>query len=200
MMTYADLVRPAAKWPALAYDLALITGGSLVVALSAQVAIRLPFSPVPITAQTLAVLLVGVLLGSRRGGAALLAYLAEGAAGMPVFAGGTGGAAVLSGPTGGYLLGFVVAATVTGVLAERGWDRRVVTALAAMALGNLVIYAFGLSWLGTFVGAGRALDLGLWPFVPGDLAKLALATALLPSGWWLIASAGIHRPVGGNDN
>jgi len=192
MMTYADLVRPAAKWPALAYDLALITGGSLVVALSAQVAIHLPFSPVPITAQTLAVLLVGVLLGSRRGGAALLAYLAEGAAGMPVFAGGTGGAAVLSGPTGGYLLGFVVAATVTGVLAERGWDRRAVTALAAMALGNLVIYAFGLIWLSTFVGAGRVLDLGLWPFVPGDLAKLALATALLPSGWRLIAT----RPGG----
>lgn len=182
-MTYADVIRPSTGRYARLYDIASIFCGSLFVALAAQVAIPLPFSPVPITGQTLAVLLIGALLGSRRGASCVLAYLAEGSLGLPVFAGGAAGLARLFGPTGGYLLGFVVAAYVTGLLAERGWDRRAGTALLAMLLGNGVIYAFGLPWLAVFVGMGRALPLGLYPFVAGDLVKLALAALLLPSGW-----------------
>jgi len=113
-------------------------------------------------------------------------YLAEGAAGLPVFAGGGGGPARLAGPTGGYLIGFVAAAFITGLLAERGWDRRVGTTLLAMLVGNIALYAFGLPWLACFVESGRVLTLGLLPFIPGDLLKLALATALLPLGWKLM--------------
>jgi biotin transport system substrate-specific component len=185
-VTYADILRPAAKKYALLYDVALVMGGSLFIALSAQVAIHLPFSPVPVTGQTLAVILVGMLLGSRRGSLALLTYLAEGLAGLPVFAGGTAGLARLLGPTGGYLVGFIVAAYVTGLLAERGWDRRVGTTLLAMLFGNAVIYALGLPWLAAFVGVQRALPLGLYPFIPGDLLKVVLAALLLPAGWKLL--------------
>ncbi len=183
-MTYADVLRPSVKRYALAYDAALILGGSFGIALSAQIAI--PIGPVPITGQTLAVLLVGALLGSRRGALCILAYLAEGAMGLPVFAGGGGGMGVIVGPTGGYLIGFVAAAYVTGLLAERGWDRRVGTTLAAMLLGNAALYLFGLAWLSGFVGSERVLASGLLPFVPGDLLKMALAAVLLPSGWKLL--------------
>jgi len=183
--TFADILRPAAKKLAWAYDAALVIGGSLVVALSAQVAIRLPFSPVPVTGQTLAVLLVGALLGRRRGAMSLLAYLAEGLVGLPVFAGGASGPAYAAGPTGGYLIGFVAAAYVAGWLAERGWDRRAWSAMLAMLAGNAVIYIFGLSWLAVYVGP-RALALGMLPYLAGDALKLALATALLPISWKVV--------------
>jgi biotin transporter BioY len=183
--TYADLWRPAVRRRALAYDAALILAGSLFIALSAQLAFRLAFTPVPITGQTLAVLLTGVLLGSRRGGLAVLAYLGEGLAGLPVFSAGGGGLAHLLGPTGGYLLGFIPAACVAGFLAERGWDRRVGTTLLAMLLGNVLIYVPGLIWLAAFVGPSKTLALGLYPFVIGDLLKIACAAALLPLGWKL---------------
>jgi len=181
--TYADILRPAAKRQALVYDAALILGGSLLVALSAQIAIPLPFSPVPITAQTLAVLLTGALLGSRRGALSLLAYLAEGLAGLPVFSAGRAGLDHLRGPTGGYLVGFVVAAYLAGYLAERGWDRRPLTTALAMLAGNVALYLPGLAWLAKFVGPAQAPALGLYPFIVGDLLKIALATALLPAGW-----------------
>ena len=189
-MTYADILRPSVRRYAFLYDIAWIAGGSLFIALSAQVAIPLPFSPVPITGQTLAVLLTGVLLGSRRGSLCLLAYLAEGISGLPVFAGGMAGPARLVGPTGGYLVGFIAAAFLTGLLAERGWDRRVTTTLLAMLLGNAAIYAFGLPWLARFVGGERVLALGLLPFIPGDFLKLILATMFLPSGWKLLGRKG----------
>jgi biotin transport system substrate-specific component len=192
--TYADVLRPSVKKYALLYDIVLVIGGSLFVALGAQVAVHLPFSPVPITGQTLAVLLVGMLLGSRRGSLSLLTYLAEGLAGLPVFAGGTAGLARLLGPTGGYLVGFVAAAYVTGLLAERGWDRRVVTTILAMFLGNIAIYAVGVLWLAAFVGIGRALPLGLYPFIPGDLLKLVLAAILLPAGWRIPGLNKIGQP------
>lgn len=184
--TYPTLVQ--ALWPHtdVKRRALLILAGSLLVALAARVTIPLPFSPVPITGQTFAVLLVGALLGSRAGAAAMIAYLAEGAMGLPVFAGGRGGADVLVGPTAGYLYGFVAAAFVTGWLCERGWDRRVTTAALAMLVGNVVIYLFGLPWLAYFVGPDRVLVAGLLPFIPGDLLKLVLAALALPGGWKLI--------------
>jgi len=181
-VTYADVLRPSVKKYALLYDVAVVIGGTLFIALSAQIAVPLPFSPVPVTGQTLAVLLTGALLGSRRGGLCLLTYLAEGIVGLPVFAGGRFGLAHLLGPTGGYLVGFLAAAYITGLLAERGWDRRMGTAFLAMLVGNAAIYAFGLSWLSCFTEAGRALSLGFYPFISGDLLKLTIATILLPSG------------------
>ena len=190
-MVYADLLRPTMRRSALLYDAALVLGASLVIALGAQVAIQLPFSPVPITGQTMAVLLVGALLGSRRGALAVLAYIAEGLAGLPVFAGGAAGLARLFGPTGGYLVGFVAAAFLVGWLAERGWDRRFGTTLAAMTLGNLVIYAVGVVWLAVFVGGlSRAWSLGVLPFLPGDVIKIILAAVLLPGGWKLLGMRG----------
>ena len=178
---YVDVLRSTAGRYALAVDAALVVGGSLIVALAAQVALRLPFSPVPVTGQTLAVLLVGATLGSRRGALSLLAYLFEGLIGLPVFAAGASGPAYLLGPTGGYLVGFVAAAFVTGWLVERGWGRHVGRAVLAMLAGNAAIHLFGLSWLSLFVGR-QAVALGLFPFLVGDVAKIALGATLLPLG------------------
>jgi biotin transport system substrate-specific component len=190
-MVYADILRPAVRRSALLYDAALVLAGSLLIALSAQVALLLPFSLVPVTGQTMAVLLVGALLGRRRGSLAVLAYIAEGMAGLPVFAGGAAGPARLLGPTGGYLVGFVAAAYLVGMLAERGWDRRISTTAAAMALGNLVIYAVGALWLAPFVGGiDQALAMGVAPFIPGDLLKIGAAALLLPAGWKLLGWIG----------
>lgn len=179
----ADLARPAEARLARLYDAGLVVAGSALVGLAAQAEVRLPFTPVPLTGQTFAVLLVGALLGARRGALAMLAYLAEGAAGMPVFAGGAAGAGALLGPTGGYLLGFVPAAFVTGALAERGWDRRVLTTWAAMALGSATIFLCGLPWLAQFVGWDRVFAMGLAPFLVGDVIKQVLAALALPAAW-----------------
>jgi biotin transport system substrate-specific component len=154
---------PLAKtlWPARSFsrDLSLVLAGSLFVALLAQVAIPLPFTPVPITGQTLGVLLVGAALGSQLGFMALLAYLLEGAMGLPVFAGGTGGLAKILGPTGGFLLAFPLAAGLVGLLVERlGLDRSFLGTLLAMLLGNALIYLLGLPWLWAWLaGRGRPL-------------------------------------------
>lgn len=170
---------------------ALVFGFSLLVALAAQVVVPLPWTPVPLTMQTFAVLLTGALLGPRLGALALVAYLAEGAAGLPFFRGGSGGAAHLAGPTAGYLLAFPVAAFVTGLLAERGWDRRFLTAAAAMAIGSLVILAGGWAWLAVLFGsAARAFELGVAPFLLGDVIKIALAASALPAGWAILRRTG----------
>ena len=188
--TVADLLRPSDKRLAGFYDVALIISGSLLIALCAQVAI--PLWPVPVTGQTFAVLMIGALLGARRGCLAVLAYIIEGAGGLPVFALGRGGVAVLSGPTGGYLIGFVAASYITGLLAERGWDRRIGTTVLAMVFGNMAIYAFGLLWLCCLTGVNRSvLVAGLYPFVAGDLLKITTAAILLPSGWKLLGYAGL---------
>ncbi|MBI4307817.1 MAG: biotin transporter BioY [Chloroflexi bacterium] len=179
---------------ALLRDALLVIGFSALVAVFARISIYLPFTPVPITGQTLAVLLTGAALGSKRGALALLAYIAGGAAGLPVFAGAKGGILALAGPSGGYIWGFLVAAFVVGLLAERGWDRKVWTTALAMLIGNVIIYLFGLPQLALVVGAlkGVALSLnevlamGLLPFIPGDIFKLAVAAAVLPSAWWLL--------------
>lgn len=167
-------------------DALLVTAFSLVTALSAQIAIPLPFSPVPLTGQTFGVLLSGALLGPRLGMIAMLLYLAEGGLGLPFFAGGTAGPARLLGPTGGYLLSYPLAAWLTGSLAVRGWDRRPLTALAAMLLGSLAIFALGAAQLSRFVGTHNALWMGVFPFLPGDVLKALLAAGLLPLGWrWI---------------
>ena len=189
--TVADLLRPNEKISAALYDIALIIACSLIVALSAQLSIGYP---VPITAQTFAVLIIAALLGSRRACLCMFAYILEGAAGLPFFANGKAGPAALFGPTGGYLVGFVVAAFVVGLLAERGWDRRVTTTILAMIIGNIVIYAFGLVWLSYLAGLRSALAGGLWPFIPGDILKIALAAALLPSAWKMLRNSGLAPP------
>ena len=186
-MTFVDAI-PAGKLKTHAwlYDSFLVLGGSFLVALSAQIAIPLPFSPVPITGQTFAVLVLGMLLGRWRGTAAVLAYLAEGVLGLPVFAGGVAGIAKILGPTGGYLVSFLPAAYLAGYLAEKGWDRRISTTFIAMILGNIVIFGFGAFWLARFVGFDKALSLGVLPFLAGDVVKIGLATFALPGVWKLL--------------
>ena len=188
--TVADLLRPSEKSSAAIYDIALVIGGSLLIALCARITVMLPFSPVPVTAQTFAVLVIGALLGAKRGGLAALAYIIEGALGLPVFALG-GGFAVLLGPTGGYLIAFIPAAYVTGFLAQKGWDRRIGTTVLAMIFGNIVIYTFGLLWLSRLMGISKTVPaMGLYPFIVGDLAKIVLAAAVLPAGWKLLKYGG----------
>lgn len=167
---------------------ALVVGFSLFVALSAQVVVPLPWTPVPVTGQTFAVLLTGALLGSRLGALALAVYLVEGALGLPFFRGGQGGAHyLLLTPTAGYLFSYPLAAYVTGRLAERGWDRKYIWAAAAMALGSAVVLVCGWAWLAAVTGSGaEAFRLGVLPFLPGDVIKVALAAAVLPTGWALL--------------
>lgn len=185
--TVAGLFRPSNRAYAALYDIVLIIAGSLLIALSAQLKVFLPFSPVPVTGQTFAVLMIGALFGARRGCLSVIVYIMQGLMGLPVFALGTG-PAVLAGPTGGYLAGFVVGAYVTGFLAERSWDRRVGTTILAMVLGNLAIYSFGLAWLCCLMGPSKAvLFTGLYPFIIGDLLKILLAAAVLPAGWKFLA-------------
>ena len=161
----------------------LILAGSALLALSAQFAFRIPISPVPVTGQTLVVLMIGMAYGSRLGAATVLAYLVEGGMGLPVFANGTAGWPVLVGPTGGYLVGFVVAAFILGRLAERGMGRGPVSTAIAMVIGTITIYAFGVSWLGQFIGFDKAVAGGVLPFLYGDALKLVVAAGLLPLAW-----------------
>jgi biotin transport system substrate-specific component len=169
-------------------DVLLVLAGTGFVALAAQVSIALPFTPVPITGQTFAVVLVGASLGALLGLASLGLYLFVGALGAPVYAEGQHGWDVLTGPTGGYIVGFVLAAVMVGWLAQRRWDRRFNSAVAAMLTGNVVIYLAGLPWLAAKIDAGLedTLEAGLYPFVVGDLLKLYLAGALLPAAWRLV--------------
>jgi biotin transport system substrate-specific component len=161
----------------------LIVAGAALVALAAQV--RIPMEPVPITGQTFAVLLVGASYGALRGTASLSLYLVAGLLGAPVYTGQSSGWEYFTGATGGYILGFVLAAAVTGYLAEQRWDRRLSSAIAAMFIGSIAVYAIGLPWLAAVVDLDfeTTLKEGLAPFVPGDLLKLFLAAALLPSAW-----------------
>ncbi len=156
--------------------------GSLLLTLSAKLSI--PLYPVPITMQTLVVLLIGFVFGPRLAGLTVCLYLLEGIIGLPVFQGSGSGIIYMTGPTGGYLAGFLVATVVCGKLAQLGWDRRVVTTFAGMLIGNLIIYGCGLTWLSTYTGFGsKLLQLGLIPFLLGDLLKIAIAVVLLPWAW-----------------
>ena len=165
-------------------DVILIVLGALFVAALAQVEIPLPFTPVPITGQTFGVLLVGAALGSKRGAAALASYLALGIVGLPFFAGGAHGLGVVVGATGGYLIGFVIAAYLIGVLADRGLERSVRTSLLPFVVGTLIIYVCGVAWLAVMLGnLSKALAAGLLPFLIGDALKLVAASLALPGAW-----------------
>jgi len=164
-------------------DLLLIIISALFVAALAQVKIPLPFTPVPLTGQTFAVLLAGASLGARRGAAAMTLYTLMGVFGLPVFAGGASGLAYLAGPTLGYLAGFIAAATLIGRLAERGLERSLRTSLLPFLLGTLVIYLFGAGWLAFSYGWEKAFALGVLPFLVGDALKLLLAALALPAAW-----------------
>ena len=193
------LPRPRTRSSRVALDAGLIVLGNLSIAGLAQVSIHLRF--VPITGQTLGVLLIAASLGLVRGTSAVGLYLAEGAAGVPFFAEGKGGVdyLVLRDPlhaSGGYLWGFLLTALVVGFLADRGWMRTFGSAVGAMFLGNLAIYLIGLPWLASAIGTSveKALPFGLYPFVIGDTIKLLLAAALLPTAGHLAGVGG--RPPG----
>ncbi len=171
----------AASW---LRDVTLIVLGALFVAALAQIEIPLPFTPVPITGQTFGVLLVGAALGSKRGAASLASYLAMGMLGLPFFAGGAHGSSILLGATGGYLIGFIVTAYVTGLLAERGLERNVRTSLIPFLVGTVIIYACGVTWLTVVLGSfSKAVAAGLLLFLVGDAIKLVMASVALPLAW-----------------
>jgi len=181
--TFIDVLRPARVQTGSAYNAITMLFATAVLAISAQIAFAIPFSPVPVTGQTFIVLLVGAVFGPVRGGAVILMYLAEGFSGLPVFANGGFGPAYLVGPTGGYLISFVPAAVIVGYLAERGWDRRLVTTFAAMALGTAIILLGGASWLFLTTQRSDILAIALYPFLPGAVIKIAAAAFLLPTVW-----------------
>ena len=160
--------------------------GSVLLTLTAHV--KVPFWPVPMTMQTFAVLVIGMACGARLGVATVLVYLMQGAMGMPVFAGGAG-LAYITGPTGGYLLGFVLAAGLTGWLAERGFDRSPVRTVIAMLLGDALILTLGVAWLATLIGLQKAVAAGLVPFLAAEGFKIALAAIVLPGAWKLLRRA-----------
>jgi biotin transport system substrate-specific component len=169
-------------------DTLLVLTGTGLVAGAAQISFKLPFTPVPITGQTFAVVLVGASLGAIRGTASLMLYLWLGVAGAPIYADHAHGWSVITSATGGYIVGFVLASAVTGYLAERRWDRQISSAIAAMLTGNVIIYLVGLPWLAVVLDTNleKTLEYGLYPFVPGDVFKLYLAAALLPGAWRLV--------------
>lgn len=172
-------------------DAVAVIGFALLTALAAQVKIHLGFTPVPITGQTFAVLLAGGTLGMSRGAASQALYWAMGLIGLPFFAGGDGGWESGTGATMGYLAGFIVASALVGYMAERRADRNVITSLAAMTMGSVVIYAMGALWLAFDLGIpvangdDSALALGVTPFLAGDVLKVAIASAVTPSAWLL---------------
>jgi biotin transport system substrate-specific component len=176
-----------------ARDAVLVVAFACLTGVAAQLAIKLPFTPVPITGQTFAVLLGGAALGARRALLGMLLYLAAGLTPwVPWFAEGTGGSGVLRAPSFGYLVGFVLAAALVGALAARGGDRTPARTVLTMVAGNLVVYAVGLPWLMATLGVGLAagLELGVRPFLAGDALKILLAAGLLPGAWALVGRDG----------
>jgi len=171
----------------------LVFAFSLFNALAAQFSLNI--GPIPITGQSFAVTLTGALLGSRLGAMALVAYLVEGCFGLPFFANFQGGIGVLLGPHGGYLVSFPAAAYITGAFAEHGWDRRFLTAAAAMAIGSVIILAAGWSWLVVLrTPPLAAFKVGVAPFIVGDIIKVLLAAAVLPTGWAILKRKASGKP------
>lgn len=174
-------------------SVSLVFAFSLLTALAAQIVI--PVGPVPITGQTFAVLLTGALLGSRLGAMSMIVYLMEGAAGLPFFYGAHGGLAHLLGPTGGYLVAFPAAAFITGAFAENGWDKRFVTAVAAMLVGSVVILLSGWAWFAVVMHTQplAAFQVSVLPHLAGDIIKILLAAAALPLGWKFLKRSASNR-------
>jgi biotin transport system substrate-specific component len=188
--TLVDYVVPArsSRSANILRDVLLVLGFSALIAVTSRLEIHLPFTPVPITLQTLFVLLTGAALGSKRGALAMLAYLAMGAAGLPVFANGAGFMYLLVSPTAGYLWSYPIAAFVVGWLCERHLDRNFWTSVFAMLPSSLIIYAIGVPWLAfiAHLTFSQALIAGMAPFIAGDLFKLVVAALLLPSAWAIV--------------
>lgn len=203
----ADLIaRPSSRALALALDAGIVVAGVVFVALLAQVTIPLPI--VPITGQTLAVLVVGASLGAVRAASSLALYALVGVLGVPVFSEGTSGAAVLFGATGGFIIGFIISAALVGWMSERHWDRRFVKALLTFVVGTVVTFAVGLPWLfawfsfvgpETYTAWGYAtalqgtIESGLLPFVLPGIVKAVIAAALIPGAWALVRAIDVHK-------
>jgi len=164
-------------------QLVFILAGGTLLAASAQFKVMVPPSPIPIAGQKLVVLMIGMAFGPRLGAITILAYILAGLRGLPVFAGGGAGLPVLVGPSGGYLVGFVAAAFVIGLLAQRGMDRSILRTALAMVVGTLVIYLFGYAWLASLIGMEKALLFGIQPYLWGDAMKLVAAACLMPAAW-----------------
>jgi biotin transport system substrate-specific component len=179
-LVLADRVFPRT----LVMDGVLVLAGAALVTVLAQLVI--PLQPVPITGQTLAVLLVGSTLGSLRGAISMVLYAALGLVGLPVYSDGTHGAGVLFGATGGYIVGFILSAALVGLLAERQWDRKILKALATFAAGSLAVFAIGLPWLAVVLHLNlqQTLEGGFYPFIIGGIIKAVIAAGLLPLAWW----------------
>ena len=191
---YTPLIKTLLPQRSLLQPVILILLGSLFIALLAQVSIPLPFTPVPITGQTLGVALVGAALGRKLGFLTLITYLVEGISGLPVFAAGGFGIARIMGPSGGYLLAYPFAAALIGYLVERyGTDRKFFPTLLSMLAGDLITFTVGATWLGVWLSVGNkfpgvmgVLIMGVIPFLPGSLIKASIAAAILPTTWKLI--------------
>jgi biotin transport system substrate-specific component len=186
------LVRPDVRSSVVAREVSLIGGFALLTAALAQVRVPLGFTPVPVTGQTLAVLLAGATLGARRGASSQLLYWLLGMVGLPFYSNGTGGWSVATGPTMGYLVGFIIAAAVVGRLAEYRHDRHVLTSIAAMTMGSAIIYVCGATWLAIDLGIPlatgeqNAIALGVVPFLVGDVVKMCLAGVATAATWRFI--------------
>ncbi len=169
-------------------NIALIVAGALLIYLTSRIVFPVPGSPIPVTGQTFGVLLAGGALGFRRGLSSVALYVAIGLIGLPWFAEGKGGLGVILGARGGYLIGFVIAGALVGRLAELGWDRRILGAVVAMLIGNVVIYLVGVPWLMVVLQTDlpTAIAQGLTPFLIGDAIKLALAAGAFPVAWWIV--------------
>jgi len=179
-LVLADRVFPRT----LLMDVVLVVAGAALVTVLAQVAI--PLWPVPITGQTLAVLLVGSTLGAVRGAISMVLYALLGLVGLPIFSDGSHGAGVLFGATGGYIVGFIISAALVGWLAERQWDRKILKAIVTFVAGSVVVFAVGLPWLAVVLHTDlpTTLQYGLYPFILGGIIKAAIAAGLLPLAWW----------------
>lgn len=184
-LTLIDLIIPRIenKTLALIKDILLVLSFAIITGISAK--IKIEIGVVPITFQTLAVLLTGALLGAKKGALSQLTYLLMGLAGLPWFARG-GGISYITSPTFGYIIGFVLAAFLVGWLCERGFDRKIKTAILAMLAGNIMVYIPGLLWMAKFFGFKKALVVGLYPFILGDLMKILLAGLILSLSWKFI--------------
>lgn len=183
--TIYKYIKPTSYWT----EIPLLLSFNFLLAACAYISVTLPFSPVPVTGQTFGVLIIAMALGRMRGTAVVLAYLIEGVMGLPVFAGGSSGLVKFIGPTGGYLIGFLGASYVIGSLADKGWDKGYLKSVFCMVIGTVIIFVTGLLWLSRFVPAENTLTMGLYPFIPGAIIKISLASVILPSIWKFI-----HRP------